>query len=540
MRGSNTQTTVQVEPPTNWLSVPLGDLLAAIEAGRSFKCEERPPQVGEAGIVKVSAVTWGTFDELESKTCPALGMFNPGLLIESGDFLFSRANTLELVGACVLVGKIQRRLMLSDKILRFRFMSEPDLARWVLWFLRSHAGRRQIESLATGNQHSMRNIGQDRIRQIRIPLAPKGERLSVLDAIETQLTRLDAAVAALERVQANLKRYRASVLKAAVEGRLVQIEAELARQEGRDYEPASVLLQRILAERRRRWEEAELAAMQAKGRTPKDGKWKAKYEEPVAPNTEGLPDLPEGWSWASPDQLAATDEYSLGIGPFGSNLKVTDYASFGVPLIFVRNIRSGVFGGSETKYVSLQKADELRPHWTFPGDILITKMGEPPGDACIHPLDASTAVITADCIKWRLATALSSRSYFVSALLSDLVRRRMIEITKGVAQKKVSLARFKTVAIPVPPLAEQERIAGELERLISVGAATASQVGATARRSQRVRQSILKWAFEGKLADQDPTDEPASVLLERIRVEREAERPAARTRLPAKRTRRVA
>ena len=66
-------------------------------------------------------------------------------------------------------------------------------------------------------------------------------------------------MAALERVQRNLKRYRASVLKAAVEGRLVPTEAELARAEGRDYEPASVLLKRILAERRRRWEEAELA-----------------------------------------------------------------------------------------------------------------------------------------------------------------------------------------------------------------------------------------------------------------------------------------
>ena len=169
--------------PQHWLSVPLGDLLSAIEAGRSFKCEEHPPQAGEVGIVKVSAVTWGTFDELESKTCSAAGMVDPGLLIQSGDFLFSRANTLALVGACVLVGKVQRRLMLSDKILRFRFVLEPDLERWVLWFLRSRAGRRQIETLATGNQYSMRNIGQDRIRQIRIPLAPKRERVSVLDAI---------------------------------------------------------------------------------------------------------------------------------------------------------------------------------------------------------------------------------------------------------------------------------------------------------------------------------------------------------------------
>ena len=104
-------------------------------------------------------------------------------------------------------------------------------------------------------------------------------------------------MATLERVQRNLKRYRASVLKAAVEGRLVPTEAELARAEGRDYEPASVLLQRILAERRRRWEEAELAKLKARGKTPKDDKWKAKYKEPAPPDTAELPELPEGWCW---------------------------------------------------------------------------------------------------------------------------------------------------------------------------------------------------------------------------------------------------
>ena len=116
-------------------------------------------------------------------------------------------------------------------------------------------------------------------------MPPLPEQHRIVAAIESYFTRLDDAVATLERVQRNLKRYRASVLKAAVEGRLVPTEAELARAEGRDYEPASVLLERILAERRRRWEEAELAKLKAKGKTPKDDKWKAKYTEPVAPDT---------------------------------------------------------------------------------------------------------------------------------------------------------------------------------------------------------------------------------------------------------------
>ncbi len=80
-------------------------------------------------------------------------------------------------------------------------------------------------------------------------------------------------------------------------------EAELARAEGRDYEPADVLLQRILAERRAKWEADELAKMIAKGKPPKDDRWKAKYKEPQPPDTSDLPELPEGWCWASMDQL---------------------------------------------------------------------------------------------------------------------------------------------------------------------------------------------------------------------------------------------
>ena len=107
--------------------------------------------------------------------------------------------------------------------------------------------------------------------------------------IEKQFTRLDASVAALKRVQVNLKRYRASVLKAACEGKLVPTEAELAQSEGRDYEPADRLLERILSERRARWDSQE--------------KRRGKYKEPVTPDTSDLPELPKGWVWATVDQL---------------------------------------------------------------------------------------------------------------------------------------------------------------------------------------------------------------------------------------------
>ena len=158
--------------PTNaraWESTTLGKMLTAIEAGRSFKCEERPPNHNETGVVKVSAVTWGAYDEQESKTCLDASRIHERFLVQPDDFLFSRANTIELIGACVIAKHVSLRLMLSDKILRFRFKPEVT-PRWVLYWLRSQFGRNEIERRASGNQMSMRNIGQDRIRQIKIKL----------------------------------------------------------------------------------------------------------------------------------------------------------------------------------------------------------------------------------------------------------------------------------------------------------------------------------------------------------------------------------
>src|SRR6185436_19651858 len=119
-----------------------------------------------------------------------------------------------------------------------------------------------------------------------ISLAPVEQRGQIVAEIEKQFTRLEAGVAGLRRAQANLKRYRAAVLKAACEGKLVPTEAELARQEGRTYETGAQLLERILIEHRQMWNR------------------KGKYKEPVKPDASNLPPVPEGWAWTTWEQIA--------------------------------------------------------------------------------------------------------------------------------------------------------------------------------------------------------------------------------------------
>ena len=225
--------------PAGWTWASVGAVVWKIEAGASFKCLEVPPENGQTGVVKVSAVTWGTYDEREAKTCLESSRVDDRLLIREGDFLFSRANTIDLVGACVIARRVRSRVMLSDKILRFDVQGLR--AEWLLFVLRSKWGRREIEALATGNQESMRNIGQDRIRKIRVPLPPLTEQHRIVAEVERRLSVVDELEATVEKNLARCARLRQSILKMAFEGRLVP-------QDPND-EPASVLLDRIREER---------------------------------------------------------------------------------------------------------------------------------------------------------------------------------------------------------------------------------------------------------------------------------------------------
>ncbi len=156
----------------------LGEFISAREAGNSFKCDEREPSIEEVGVAKVSAVSWGEYDEAESKTCTDAPSVDPRLFIRQGDFLFSRANTIELVGACVIVKSVTKRVMLSDKTLRLILV--PGQPSYLLHYLRSINGRAEIERRSTGNQESMRNIGQDRIRNIIVPISCENEMREIV------------------------------------------------------------------------------------------------------------------------------------------------------------------------------------------------------------------------------------------------------------------------------------------------------------------------------------------------------------------------
>ena len=223
----------------SWEEITWGSFIEKIEAGKNWNALGRPPKNGEFGVVKVSAVTWGEFLEDESKTCTEESQWNEEKRISVGDFLFSRANTIQLVGNCVIVKDVKRKLMLSDKILRFS-LSERVYDFFALWYTRTSSYRKQIESVASGNQDGMRNISQNNMKMIIFPLPTLSEQHEIVRLIDDLLARERSAQQAAEQALASIDLMKKSILARAFRGELGTNKASEAS--------ALELLKQVLAE----------------------------------------------------------------------------------------------------------------------------------------------------------------------------------------------------------------------------------------------------------------------------------------------------
>jgi type I restriction enzyme S subunit len=418
--------------------------------------------------------------------------------------------------------------MISGKMYRFRVDEGVIDPRYVEAFLQTANAWYAIDKMKTGGSDSGLNLTHDRFRQLNLPIAPVQEQRRIVAEIEKQFTRLDAAATALKRVQANLKRYRASVLKAACEGRLVPTEAELARKEGRDYEPAEELLQRILRERRTRWEADTLTKMIASGKPPKDDRWKERYNEPSAPDDASLTILPDGWHWTTVDSLIQ----GITAGrSFKCEERPPQGTEFGV--VKVSAVTWGVFNENESK-TCLAGSPWVEEFRVRSGDFLFSRANtiELVG-ACVivGPVDRRL-MLSDKILRFEYIDPLL-KEWLLIVLRSIWGRSEIERLATGnqESMRNIGQDRIRRIHVPLAPRSEMQRIITAVGRSGEADEATVRGVNAATLRLSSLRRIILRDAFSGRLVAQDAADEPASVLLERIRTERtEAALGKSRTR----------
>ncbi|MDE2229382.1 MAG: restriction endonuclease subunit S [Alphaproteobacteria bacterium] len=400
-------------------------------------------------------------------------------------------------------------------------------SRYVFYYLIQDRFRSDARRSMTGA------VGQQRVptsfvKLAPMPIAPTRNQKRIVAKIDELFGEIEAGEQELEKAREGLEAYRRSLLKAAVTGELTRDW----RAKNPQKETGADFLTRILDARHAAWEKREIAKLEAKGQKPKDDAWKRRYVQPQQPDTSGLPELPQGWVWASVDQIAYLIQY-------GSSEKCgADHP--GVPVLRMANLQDGELDYSNLKYLP-------RNHPEFPdlllegGDVVFnrTNSAELVGKTAVYDGAISPCSFASYLIRLKLCGV---RPKYFSYFLNSVFGRAWVRSVKSqqVGQANVSGGKLKSLCVPIPPEREQD----EIIRAVENGFEAAQEIfrnESTWGMIERFRQSILTTAFSGQLVPQDPSDEPASVLLERLRaakaVSAEPKRRAAKKSPPRRNAR---
>ncbi|TNF29763.1 MAG: hypothetical protein EP329_14920 [Deltaproteobacteria bacterium] len=482
--------------PPGWAATRLGEI-AEVRLGRQ-RSPEKATGPNMRPYMRAANVTWDGISLHDVKEMDFTPSEAEVYVLQVGDILLAEASgsASEVGKPAVWKGQVPGACF-QNTLIRVRAPGE------LVAFLHLHFVKDALtgEFARASRGVGIHHIGAKAVVRWPTALPPLPEQERIVAEIEKHFTRLDDAVATLERVKVKLERARASVLKAAVEGRLVPTEAELAKAEGRTYEPAADLLERILAERKRKHDEEQAAAG-----------GKKKYTPPVEPDTDGLPELPEGWVWATTDQMT---EFVTS----GSRGWARYYSESGPLFIRSQDINTYRLDLSLVAHVELPAGAEGTRTRVQMGDVLIIITGANVTISAWVQADVGEAYVNQHVGLCRPVDVVTSPYLHTWLMAHGGGRPQLEKAAYGAGKPGLNLTNIRELRVALPPLHEQQRIVAEVERRLSVLDAAEQAVERNLTRCGNLRQSILKRAFEGKLVPQDPSDEPATALLARIQAE---------------------
>lgn len=463
----------QYQLPDGWVWTTVGDIYKVIGGGTpSTKVEE----YWEGDIPWItSADIYGLKDIRPRKKISELGIKDS-------------ATNLVPTGSLIVVTRVGLgKVALTNTPLCFSQDSQAligddayILPEYALYYLSRATLTFKYKSRGT----TIEGVTKQQLKVLPFPLPPLAEQQRIAARVEQLLAQRNTARAALDTLPPLLKKVRQRILADAFAGRLT-------RRCPTD-EPASVLLERIQAERNRRS--------------------KAKYEAPALPDVSDLPELPEGWVWVTLENLLIKLQY-------GTSVKADALAEQGIPILRMGNIQESRLDFNNLKYIHPEK-ENIEKYRLEKGDILINRTNSPElvGKAALFESN-DLFVFASYLIKLVVDANLTLPGYVVNFINSHLGRAHVNRVKHQVAgQANINSANIQEMPIPLPPLEEQQRIVAHIKNLFAQVEAIEAAVGVARRRVEQAEQAVLSRAFRGELVAQDPNDEPAAALLERIKT----------------------
>ncbi len=481
--------------PEGWQVLPIPKVLEKLPDGKvihqgwSPRCHKEPSESDKDwGVLKTTAIQPGFFDQVHNKRLPETLEPRPRIEVNSGDLLLTCAGPRNRCGIPCLIRSTRSRLMMSGKMYRFRADEDVILSKYLEAYLLSAKAQFEIDRMKTGGNESGLNLTHERFKKLLIPVAPIEQQKRIVAKIEELFSHIDAGIEALKKAKQLRKQYRQSVLKAAVTGELTK-EWRLTNKD--KLEPASQLLERILKERRQKWEEQQLEQFKAKGKMPKDDKWKEKYKSALEPSDFNIGGVPKEWCIASLDQACELF--------VDSPHRTPKYTESGWPALRPRDVVNGQLKLETAAVVSDEEFEtQTQRHIPKSGDIVYSRELSF-GWGILVPANTTVCLSQGMCI-FRSHNSISS-DYFISVINGPLGRAQAESIAVGAAHPHLNLGDIKSYCVPIPPALEQEVIVSIVDEKLTAIKRLDEELEQQLVKAEKNKQSILASAFSGKITN---------------------------------------
>lgn len=375
--------------------------------------------------------------------------------------------------------------------------------KYFLYLIRNF--EKQLAALGTGT--TFEAISGDVLKNFQIPLAPVVQQNLIVEKIEELFSHIDAGVEGLKQAKAKLQQYRQSVLKDAVTGKLTE---QWRAQNTDKLEPADIVLERILDERRANWEAEQLKAFEEKGKTPKNDKWKEKYKEPPQADLSSLPEIPDSWTWTTITQLGELNRGKSKHRPRNDpSLYGGDY-----PFVQTGDVRAA--DGLLTTYKQTYSEKGLSQSRLWPKGTMCITIAANIAETAILDFDACFPDSVVGFISQNEGVSVEYIEFFFRTAREDLDR-----YAPATAQKNINLAILETVSVPFMSIDEQKEIVLQVTEKLEATNRAEATIDEKIQHSASLKSSILTKAFSGELVP-NSCNESAKELLDHIKVEKAA------------------